>query len=288
VTVAAIPVNGVLAYALIHGAFGLPQLDLLGAGLATTLVNLGMCASAIWICYTCRPFKKYRVLGGFWRADWELMRKLLAVGFPISGALMLEWGLFSSAALLVGWIGTTALAAHQIALQVATILFMVPFGISLAATVRVGHAVGRHDPSGVRRAGFAAIALGGACMVAMTAAVVVLRHDIPPLFLGGGAPADAETARLAATLLLVGASFFVADAVQGVTAGALRGLNDTRVPMLFAAISFWLIGFPSAYALGLRTSLGVVGIWIGFSISIGTFVTLLVWRFHKLTIPGRA
>jgi len=112
VTLAAIPVNGGLAYALIHGAFGLPRLDLLGAGLATTLVNLGMCASAIWICYTCRPFKKYRVLGRFWRADWELMRKLLAVGFPISGALMLEWGLFSSAALLVGWIGTTALAAH--------------------------------------------------------------------------------------------------------------------------------------------------------------------------------
>jgi MATE family multidrug resistance protein len=215
------------------------------------------------------------------------MRKLLAVGFPISGAFMLEWGLFSSAALLVGWIGTAALAAHQIALQVATILFMVPFGISLAATVRVGHAVGRHDPAGVRRAGFAAIALGAACMVAMTTIVVALRHDIPPLFLGGGALTGAETAKLAATLLLVGASFFVADAVQGIAAGALRGLNDTGVPMLFAAISFWLVGFPSAYALGLRTSLGVVGIWIGFSISIGTFVTLLLWRFHRLTISGR-
>jgi multidrug resistance protein, MATE family len=287
VTLAAIPVNGGLAYALIHGAFGLPRLDLLGAGLATTLVNLGMCASAIWICYTCRPFKKYRVLGRFWRADWELMRKLLAVGFPISGALMLEWGLFSSAALLVGWIGTTALAAHQIALQIATILFMVPFGISLAATVRVGHAVGRRDPSGVRRAGFAAIVLGGACMATMTAAVMAFRHDIPPLFLGANAPADAETARLAATLLLIGATFFVADGIQAVTAGALRGLNDTRVPMLLAAVSFWLIGFPSVYELGLRTSLGVAGIWIGFSIAIGTFVTLLLWRFHTLTVPGR-
>src|SRR5262249_9944333 len=172
--------------------------------------------------------------------------------------------------------------------QVATIVFMVPFGISLAATVRVGHAVGRDDPAGVRRAGFAAIALGGACMVAMTAAVVALRRDIPPLFLGGVAPADAETARLAATLLLVGASFFITDAVQGGAAGALRGLNDTRVPMLFAAISFWLIGFPSVYELGLRTSLGVVGVWIGFSIAIGTFVTLLMSRFHSLTIPGRA
>jgi multidrug resistance protein, MATE family len=287
VTLVAIPVNGLLAYALIYGALGLPRLDLLGAGLATTLVNLGMCASAIWICYTCRPFKKYRVLGGFWRADWELMRKLLAVGFPISGAFMLEWGLFSSAALLVGWMGTAALAAHQIALQVATVLFMVPFGISLAATVRVGHAVGRHDPAGVRRAGFAAIGLSGMFMLAMTATVVALRRDIPPLFLGGATPGAADTAALAATLLLVGASFFVTDAIQGVAAGALRGLNDTRVPMLFAGISFWLIGFPSAYALGLHTTLGVVGIWIGFSISLGTFVTLLVWRFHRMTLKGR-
>src|SRR6266436_6591544 len=100
VTIAAIPVNG-----------------LLGAGLATTLVNVAMCAAAIWICYTCRPFKKYRVLGRFWRPDWELLRQLIAIGLPISGALMLEWGLFASAALLMGWIGTTALAAHQIALQ---------------------------------------------------------------------------------------------------------------------------------------------------------------------------
>jgi MATE family multidrug resistance protein len=183
----------------------------------------------------------------------------------------------------MGWIGATALAAHQIALQVATILFMVPLGVSLAATVRVGHAVGRGDPVGVRRAGFAAIVLGGVLMAAMTALVVAFRHEIPRFFLAGDASAHADTARLCATLLLIGASFFVADAVQGVAAGALRGLNDTRVPMLFAAISFWLIGFTSAYELGLQTALGAVGIWIGFSIAVATFAALLVWRFHRLT-----
>jgi multidrug resistance protein, MATE family len=286
ITLAAIPLNGLLAYTLIHGAFGLPRLDLLGAGLATTLVNVAMCAAAIWICSRCRPFKKYHVFGRLWRPDWELMRELLAIGFPISGALMLEWGLFSSAALLVGWLGTTALAAHQIALQVATILFMVPLGVSLAATVRVGHAVGRHDPAGVRRAGFTAIALGAILMAAMTAFVVAFRHQIPFLFLGGDEAVHAGTARLCATLLLVGASFFVADAVQGVAAGVLRGLNDTRVPMLFAAVSFWLIGFPGAYGLGLHTALGTVGIWIGFSIAVATFAALLVWRFQRLTRGG--
>ena len=287
VTLAAIPINALLAYALIHGRFLLPRLDLLGAGLATTCVNVAMCAAAIWICYTCRPFKKYRVLGRFWRADWELLRKLMAIGLPISGAFMLEWGLFSSAALLMGWIGTTALAAHQIALQVATILFMVPFGLSLAATVRVGHAVGRRDPDATRRAGFGAIALGAGFMAATTVIVVALRRTIPLLFLGGDASGDAATASLAATLLLIGASFFVTDGVQGIAAGALRGLNDTRVPMLFAAVSFWLIGFTCAYGLAFPADLGAVGIWIGFSIGVGTFAVLLVWRFHRLTSDDR-
>jgi multidrug resistance protein, MATE family len=286
ITLAAIPANGLLAYALIYGAFGLPRLDLLGAGLATTVVNAAMCAGAIWVCYTRRPFKKYRVLGRFWRADWELMRKLLVIGLPISGGFLLEWGLFSSAALLMGWIGTTALAAHQIALQIATILFMIPFGISLAATVRVGHAVGRKDPVGARRAGFGAIALGTGFMIATTTLLVALRHDVPLLFIGDQTDA-AATATLAATLLLVGATFFVTDAIQGIAAGALRGFNDTRVPMLFAAVSFWLIGFPSAYGLAFTAGLGAIGIWIGFSIAVGTFAVLLVWRFHRLSGDGR-
>jgi multidrug resistance protein, MATE family len=283
ITLVAIPVNGVLAYCLIHGAFGLPRLDMLGAGLATTSVNLGMCAAAVWICYACRPFKKYRVLGRFWRPDWALMRQLIAIGVPISGAMLLEWGLFSSAALLVGWIGTTALAAHQIALQIATILFMIPFGISLAATVRVGHAVGRRDPVAVRRAGFSAVALGAAFMLATTLIVIALRDVIPIMFLGGDEPANAATAQLAGTLLLVGATFFVTDAVQGIAAGALRGLNDTRVPMLFAAISFWLVGYTSAYLLAFSAGFGAVGIWIGFSLGVATFAVLLVWRFNRLT-----
>jgi multidrug resistance protein, MATE family len=290
VTVAAIPINGLLAYALINGAFGLPRLDLLGAGLATTCVNIAMCVAAIWICYACHPFKKYRVLGRFWRMDLPLMRQLVVIGLPISGALLLEWGLFSSAALLVGWIGTVALAAHQIALQIATILFMVPFGISLAATVRVGHAVGRGDPVGARRAGFIAIALGAGFMLATTFLVVLLRDAIPLLFLDGESASDAESRRLAATLLLIGASFFVADAIQGIAAGALRGLNDTRMPMLYAAISFWLVGFTSAYMLAFRWGLGAVGIWIGFSLGVFTFAALLTWRFHVLTrrryMPG--
>jgi MATE family, multidrug efflux pump len=285
ITLVAIPVNGLLAYALIHGYYGLPALDLLGAGLATTVVNLGMCAAAVWVCYAMRPFKKYRVLGRFWRMDWELMRQLIAIGVPISGTMLLEWGLFSTAAILVGWLGTTALAAHQIALQIAAILFMVPFGISMAATVRVGHAVGRGDPIATRRAGFTALALGMAVMVALTFVVVAFRNVIPLLFLGDTVAA-AETAQLAGALLLIGATWFITDGIQGIAAGALRGLNDTRVPMLYAALSFWFVGFTVAYALAFWFGFGVFGVWIGFAFSLWLFALLLTVRFWGLTARG--
>jgi MATE family multidrug resistance protein len=283
---AAIPVNACLAYALIYGAFGFPELDLLGAGLATTIVNIGMCAACIWVAYACHPFRKYRVLGNFWRADWPLLGQLIAIGAPISGTFLLEYGLFATAALMMGWIGTTELAAHQIALTVASILFMVPFGISMAATVRVGQAVGRRNARATRRAGFAAIMLGAIFMAAMTIIIMLTRDYIPLAFLGSETANAHATLELAAMLLVIGSTFFVADGVQSIGAGALRGLNDTRVPLLFSAICFWVIGFSASYRLGFPMGLGAVGIWIGLSISVAVYAVLLVWRFHILTKRG--
>ncbi len=196
---------------------------------------------------------------------------------------LLEWGLFSSAALLIGWLGTTELAAHQIALQIVTIIFMVPFGISLAATMRVGHAVGRRDPVATRRAGFSALALGAAFITATTVVVVVLRETIPLVFLGNDAAGHTETAKLVSSLLLIGATFFINDGMQGIAAGALRGLNDTAMPLVFAGVSFWLVGFASAYWLAFHTGLGLFGVWIGFSLRVAIFAALLIWRFHALT-----
>jgi len=215
-----------------------------------------------------------------------VMRQLIVIGVPISGIMLLEWGLFSTAAILVGWLGTTPLAAHQIALQIAAILAMVPFGISLAATVRVGHAVGRGDPVGTRRAGFTALALGTAVMVALTVLVVAFRNVIPLLFLGEATTDTSETAQLAGALLLLGATWYVVDGIQGIAAGALRGLNDTRVPMLYAALSFWLVGFTSAYALAFWWGYGVFGVWIGFAFALWLFALLLTVRFQNLTARG--
>lgn len=286
ITLGAIPVNAFLAYGLIFGAFGLPRLEILGAGLATAFVNAGMFCVAVWVAYAMRPFRKYRVLGRFWRPDWLLFCKLFEIGLPISGALLLEYGLFAAAALLMGRISTSAVAAHQIALQTASALYMVPFGIALAASVRVGQAVGRRDAAGTRRAGFIAIGLAGAFMAAMTLVIVLARHWIPMVFLGAEAPGAAPTMALAATLLLLGASFFITDGLQTVAAGALRGLNETRLPLLFAALSFWIVGFPMSALLAFPLGFGAVGVWTGLSLATALFATLLVGRFHLLTRRG--
>src|SRR6266481_4010218 len=282
ITLAAIPANAVLVYLLIHGALGLPRLELFGAGLATTIINFGMFLAGLWFAHSRRPFRKYQILGNIWRIEWLLMRQLIVIGAPISVAFLLEYGLFAAAALLMGLIGTTALAAHQIALQVTAILFMVPFGIGMAATVRVGHAVGRNDAAAVRRAGFIATLLGIVLVSALTLAVVLGRFAIARLFFGEAVESGGAVIELTATLLMVGATFFVADGIQTVAAGALRGMNDTRMPLLFAAISYWLIGFTSAYGLAFWTDLGAVGVWIGLSCGTAVYAVLLILRFRRL------
>src|SRR5262249_55610467 len=149
-----------LVYLLLYGEFGLPRLGLFGAGLATATVNGGTVFAGLWFATQRKPFKRYHIMAQLWHLDWHLMRQIVIIGAPISFSLLMEYGLFSSAALLMGMISTAALAAHQIALQVTAILFMVPLGISMAATVRVGQSVGRGDAEGVKRAGMVTIWLG--------------------------------------------------------------------------------------------------------------------------------
>jgi multidrug resistance protein, MATE family len=290
ITLAAIPINALLVYLLLYGEFGLPRLGLFGAGLATATVNGGTFLAGLWFATQREPFRRYHILARLWRIDWGLMRRIAALGAPISISFLLEYGLFSSAALLMGLISTTALAAHQIALQVTAILFMIPFGISMAATVRVGHAMGAGDTDGVRRAGMVAMWLGIVIAAVLTVAVTALRFDIVHFFLGAGIQNADAAVSLAAQLLLIGATYFITDGLQTIMAGALRGMNDTRVPLLFAAISYWGIGFCSAYALGFHTPLGAAGVWIGLSLGTLFYAALLILRFRLLAgrLSGRS
>jgi MATE family multidrug resistance protein len=281
ITIAAIPANAMLVYTLIHGLFGLPQLGLLGAGLATTLVNFGTFFAALAIVALRKPFADYHPLADLWRIDWPLMRQLLVIGAPISFSLLMEYGLFSSAALLMGLISTAALAAHQVALQVTAVLFMIPLGIGLAATVRVGHAFGRNEPAAVKRAGLVAALLGIVLVAALTLAIVVGRYALARLFFGNG-DASAATIELTATLLLVGATFFIADGLQTIVGGALRGLNDTRMTLVYAAIGYWGVAFPIAWALAFNAQLGAVGVWTGLSLGSFVYAGLLILRFQRL------
>lgn len=283
---AGVPINAVLAYALIFGAFGLPRLELIGAGLASAFVNLAMFAAMLAIVLGLRPFRRYYVLGHFWRPDWAVFRRIFVLGMPIAGAILMEYGVFAMAALLMGWIGTVSIAAHQIALQIASISFMVPYGIGQAATVRVGHAVGRRDPDGARRAGWTAFALGVTFMAAMSIVLLAAPEFLAGLFIDSATPDGAPVVALAAVLLMVAAAFQMADGAQTIAIQSLRGLNDTTVPMLIAGLGYWGVGFGAGYLLGFTMGLGAVGIWVGLALGLGIVGVLLIIRFARLTQQG--
>lgn len=283
ITLAAIPLNALLVYLLIDGRFGLPRLELFGAGLATTLVNLATFLTGLWFIIMQPPFRGYRVLARLLHFDWRLMRQLILIGMPISMASFMSYALSFAASLLAGLISTRVLAAHQIAFHVAAVLFMIPFGISMAATVRIGQAVGRNDSPGIKRAGLAAMLCGVVITAILTLAVIAGRFEIAGMFLGGSSDDADPTTGLAAELLLIGAGFFITDAVQSIAAGSLGGLKDTRVPLLFAGIAYWLVGFSLSYVLSLKVGLEAIGIWIGLSIGKAVYAALLVRRFLLLT-----
>jgi MATE family, multidrug efflux pump len=283
ITLSAIPLNTLLVYMLAYGKLGLPRLELFGAGLATTLVNCGMFLASLWFAAFRQPFRDYHVLAQLWRFDWRAMRQLIAIGTPISASSLIESGLFWATSLLAGLISTSALVAHQIAVQIAAILFMIYLGVGTAAAVRVGHAAGRGDSAGVKRANLGAMLIGIALAAMLTLALIAARFEIVQLFLGRSAPDSEVTIGLAAKLLILGATLFIADAAQCIAAGSLRGLKDTRVLLLLGAIAWWLIGFPVSYWLSLEVGLGAIGIWIGLSIGTTIYAALLVLRFRHLT-----
>lgn len=281
-------VNALLNWLLVFGHWGFPRLEMVGSGLASTIVNLAMFAGLATYAAQVRPFRRYAVLNRFWRPDWAIFREILKVGLPIGGMLLMEVGLFAGAAFLMGWIGSAEVAAHQIAIQIASTSFMVPLGISMAATVRVGLAVGAGDLAAARRAGFVACALGTAFMAGCALLFWLTPDALAGLFLSAGDPAAPPVLALAATFLMMAAVFQLADGLQVIGAGSLRGLGDTRLPMLFAAFGYWAVGFPACMAIGFGLGWGGVGIWAGLALALLVVATLMVGRFHRLTRASAA
>jgi MATE family multidrug resistance protein len=279
VTVIGVLVNGVLAYALIFGHFGFPRLELAGAALATGIVNVVMFLCLVGYVVTHRKLKRFHILVRFFKPDWPRFFEILKVGLPIGLTVAAEVGLFSVAAILMGRLGTNETAAHAVALQLASTAFMVPLGLGMAATVRVGLAYGRGDAEGVRLAGWTAIVMGTGFMVLTAALFLAIPHALVTIFLDSSDPANATALTLAATYLGIAGIFQLVDGAQVVAAHSLRGLSDTRTPMLLAIFGYWFVGLPTAYVLGFVLDLRGVGVWLGLATGLAFVAILLVSRF---------
>ncbi|MEG3171144.1 MATE family efflux transporter [Sphingomonas sp. ZB1N12] len=280
VMVGLLVVNAGLNWLLIFGHAGLPALGLLGSGMASSIANgLSFVAMASVIVYV-RPFRRYHLLGRFWRADWPRYRAVWKLGLPIAITLGFESTVFIAAVFLMGLLGTVPLAAHAIAIQIASVTFMVPLGIAQAATIRVGLASGRGDRAGIGRAGWAAFAIGEGFMVLTAALLVLAPQLLIGIILDVDAPANAPVVTLAISLLAVAAIFQVVDGAQVIGAGMLRGLGDTTVPMIFAAVGYWGIGIGVGAWLAFARGWGGVGIWTGLATGLAVVSVLMMARWH--------
>lgn len=279
ITVLGVVVNAVTAYALIFGHFGFPRLELRGAAIATTLTNVIMLIAMVAYVVRHRRLKRFHVLLRFWKPDWPRFREIFRIGTPIGLTVVAEVGMFTAAALLMGRLGTDEVAAHAIALQCASMAFMVPLGLGIAATVRVGMAYGRGDAEGIRKAGIASFVMGTAFMTLSCIAFLTLGPHIVTVFLDPHLAANANSLTLAASFLVVAGVFQLVDGAQVVAAHSLRGLSDTKVPMMLAIVGYWMVGLPIAYVLGFVVEWRGVGIWIGLAAGLAFVAVVLVTRF---------
>lgn len=282
-TAVAIGVNAVVGYGLVFGAFGLPALGLAGAGIAGSLSSLVMVLTLAAIVLRDRRLRRYRLLGNFWRPDWERFRTIWRLGLPIGVTTGFEIFAFETAVFMVGAINATQLAAHAIAVQLAALTFMIPLGIGQAATVRVALAVGRGERSAATRAGWVAIGLGVGVMALAALAFTLAPTQLIGLFIDIRAPGAVDVARYAASFLAIAAIFQIVDGAQVVTVGALRGLQDTRVPMLLAGLGYWALGLPVGALLAYGFGLEGRGVWIGLAVGLAAAATLLLARWTRLS-----
>lgn len=283
VQVLTIGVNALLNYALIYGELGAPRLEMAGAGLATTGSALfSLLALGAWLVLG-REARRFALLSELGRMDVARLAELFRLGIPIGLTMLFEATLFQAGTLIVGTFGANALAAHQIALNVASVTFMVPLGVALAGTVRVGLAAGARRRKRTRLAG--ALTIGGAAALSLVFAVLMwtVPGPIVGLYLDRTDPANAAVVELAVRLLQIAALFQLFDALQVAGNMALRGLKDARVPMVIAGLSYWGAGMPIAIWLAFGAGVGPAGVWYGFVAGLAAAAVGLGWRFHAKT-----
>jgi MATE family multidrug resistance protein len=273
-----IALNALLSWSLIFGHFGLPALGLRGGGLGSTLTWVIMCAALIAVTSSDRRWRRFHLFGNVWRFDRQRLLGMFSLGWPIALTMALEMGVFALAAYFMGWIGAPAVAAHAVALQIAALTFMVPLGLGQAATVRVGLALGRRDPAGVTRAGWTAWTVGVGFMATMALVMWGFPRELVTLFLKDD-PANAMVIGLAVSFLQVAAAFQLVDGAQVIGAGMLRGLHDTRWPLIFALVGYWGVGLGIGSWLAFAADWKGVGIWVGLASGLAAVAALMLARW---------
>ena len=281
-TLLAVAVNAGLNWLLIFGRFGLPELGVKGAALASVAVHVVTLGALL--VYVARALPGPPVLARLWRPDPEALVRVVRVGVPIGLTGLAEVGLFAASAVMMGWLGAVPLAAHGVALQLAGLSFMVHLGLSQVATVRAGNAHGRGDRADLARGGVVVLLMSGIVAAATVALFVSAPETLIALFVARDEPERAAILGAGATLLLAAAAFQLADAAQVMALGLLRGMQDTAVPMLIAAVSYWFVGIPVAYVLGFGLDLGGVGVWSGLAAGLALAATLLMLRFLRFVL----
>lgn len=273
-------------YVLMFGKLGLPALGLAGIGWASTASLWGMfIALSLYILSQSR-YRIYGLFKRFTQFEHRVFNDLIHVGLPIGVLAAVETGMFTLTTFLMGQLGTPTLAAHQIALQTAAIAFMVPLGVSLATTVRVGQRLGQQDPAGARLAGGVGISVATLFMSITGILFWRFPESIVSLYLDLNNPTNAEVIALAKELLGVAALFQIVDGIQVAAAGGLRGLKDTQIPMLIGIVAYWGIGLTSGYLLGIHFQIGGVGLWCGLAIGLAVAAAVLTWRFYTARITA--
>lgn len=280
-TVLGVFVNIGANWVLIFGNLGFPELGARGAAIASVLVQIVTLVAMLGYAVLLPSLRQYQLLVRFWRPDWTALRRVNALGLPIGFAMLAETGLFAASAVMMGWLGALPLAAHSIALEITAMFFMVHLGLSNAATVLVGRARGRGDGPGLRAAAKAAVLLSLGFAGATMLVYWIAAEPMVGLFLKPDEPQRDLIVPLGVTLLMVAALFQFADAGQVMAMGLLRGVQDTRQPMVIAAVSYWLVGLPAGYGLGFVIGWEGVGIWLGLVAGLTAAALALHVRFWR-------
>lgn len=278
-TLIMVGLNAIFNWIFIFGAFGIPEMGIRGAAFATLLSNGLLCAATL--IYALHKLPEHALMHRFWRPDWDILRQVAVVGFPIGLTALAEAGMFSASSIMMGWLGTIPLAAHGIALQVATITFMLHMGLSQAATVRAGNAIGRNDKVHLIDGAKVALVLSFVLSVLTMILFVSAPDALISVFIKSDDPARSQILEVGRGLIYMAALFQLVDGGQVLALGLLRGIQDTKVPMIFASVSYWIVGLPTGYILGFVFGFGGLGVWGGLVIGLGCAAALMTWRFIR-------